>query len=128
MAAPQTNPPKVEDIFTQSQWRAPAEQPRALEQIGHKWDATLAIKGQARKTSLDDVKLAYQMLRDPTFQLERGKKITVIIALLYLISPIDLIPDAVPFLGMLDDVLVADYALKQIADELACYKKTVPTP
>ena len=128
MAAPQTNPPKVEDIFTQSQWRAHAEEPRALEQIEHKWEETLATKGQALKTYLDDLKLAYKMLRDPNFQLERGKKITVIIALLYIISPIDLIPDAIPFLGMLDDVLVAGYALKQIADELARYKKTVPTP
>jgi uncharacterized membrane protein YkvA (DUF1232 family) len=68
------------------------------------------------------------MLRDPNFQIERGKKITVIIALLYIISPIDLIPDAIPFLGMLDDVLVAGYALKQVADELARYKKMVPTP
>jgi uncharacterized membrane protein YkvA (DUF1232 family) len=68
------------------------------------------------------------MLRDPNFQIERGKKITVIIALLYIISPIDLMPDAIPFLGMLDDVLVAGYALKQVADELARYKQMVPTP
>ena len=68
------------------------------------------------------------MLRDPSFQLERDKKITIIIALLYIISPIDLIPDAIPFLGMLDDVLVAGYALKQVAAELARYKQTLPTP
>jgi hypothetical protein len=29
---------------------------------------------------------------------------------------------------MLDDVLVAGYALKQVADELARYKKMVATP
>ena len=68
------------------------------------------------------------MLRDPNFQIERGKNITITIALLYIISPIDLIPDAIPFLGMLDDVLVAGYALKQVADELARDKKMVPTP
>ena len=128
MAAPQTTPPNVEEVFTHSQWKTQAEQPGVLEKIGHKWDETLSTKGQALKTYLEDLKLAYKMLRDPNFQLERNKKITVIIALLYIISPIDLIPDAIPFLGMLDDVLVAGYALKQIADELARYKKTLPTP
>jgi uncharacterized membrane protein YkvA (DUF1232 family) len=128
MAAPPTPTPKVDEVFTNSQWKAQAEQPGALEQIGHKWDETLSTKGQALKTYWADLQLAYKMLRDPNFQIERSKKITVIIALLYIISPIDLIPDAIPFLGMLDDVLVAGYALKQVADELARYKKMVPTP
>ena len=88
----------------------------------------ISTKGQALKTYLKDLKLAYKMLHNPNFQLERNKKITMIIALLYIVSPIDLIPDAIPFVGLLDDVLVAGYALKQIADELARYKKTLPTP
>jgi uncharacterized membrane protein YkvA (DUF1232 family) len=128
MAAPPIPTPNVDEVFTNSQWKAQAEQPGALEQIGHKWDETLSTKGQALKTYWADLQLAYKMLRDPNFQIERSKKITVIIALLYIISPIDLIPDAIPFLGMLDDVLVAGYALKQVADELARYKKMVPTP
>lgn len=128
MAAPTQNTPKVEEIFTQSKWKEQAEKPDTLEQIGRKWDETISTKGQALKAYLEDLKLVYKMLRDPNFQLEREKKITVIIALLYIVSPIDLIPDAIPFLGMLDDVLVAGYALKQVADELARYKKTGATP
>jgi uncharacterized membrane protein YkvA (DUF1232 family) len=128
MAAPAQNTPKVDEIFQQSEWKAQAEKPGTLEQIGHRWDEMVATKGQALKTYLQDLQLAYKMLRDPNFQLDREKKITVIIALLYIISPIDLIPDGIPLLGMLDDVLVAGYALKQVADELARYKKTVPAP
>ena len=127
MAAPPIPAPNVEEVFTHSQWKAHAEQPGALEQIGHKWDEIVATKGQALKTYLADLQLAYKMLRDPNFQIDRGKKITMIIALLYIISPIDRIPDAIPLLGMLDDVLVAGYALKQVADELERYKKTVRT-
>jgi uncharacterized membrane protein YkvA (DUF1232 family) len=52
----------------------------------------------------------------------------LIIALLYIISPIDLIPDAIPFLGMVDDVLVAGYTLRQAAAELERYRQTVATP
>jgi uncharacterized membrane protein YkvA (DUF1232 family) len=127
MAAPPIPTPNVDEVFTHSQWKAQAEQPGALEQIGHKWEETLSTKGQALKRYWADLQLAYKMLRDPNFQIERGKKITMIIALLYIISPIDLIPDGIPFLGMLDDVLVAGYALKQVADELARYKKMLPT-
>jgi uncharacterized membrane protein YkvA (DUF1232 family) len=52
----------------------------------------------------------------------------LIIALLYMISPIDLIPDAIPFLGMVDDVLVAGYALRQATAELERYQHTVAIP
>jgi uncharacterized membrane protein YkvA (DUF1232 family) len=128
MATPPQNTPKVEEIFTQSQWKEQAEKPNTLEQIGRKWDETISTKGQALKAYLEDLKLVYKMLRDPNFHLERGKKIVVIIALLYIVSPIDLIPDAIPLLGMFDDVLVAGYALKQVAEELARYKKTMATP
>ena len=129
MASPPQQPPKVDEIFHDSQWKAQAEKPGTLEQLGHKWDATLATKGQSLKAYLEDLKLAYQMLRDPHFQLERDKKVTLIIALLYIISPLDVIPDGIPLLGMLDDVLVAGYAIKQVASELERYKKTVhPTP
>lgn len=124
MAEPKTNQPHVEEVFTHSIWKAQAEQPGTLEQLGHKWDELLATKGQALKTYLQDLQLAYTMLRDPHFQIEKEKKITVIIALLYILSPIDLLPDAIPFLGMLDDVLVAGYALKQVAAELERYKHT----
>jgi uncharacterized membrane protein YkvA (DUF1232 family) len=128
MTAPPQHTPKVDEIFQHDEWKAQAEKPGTLEQIGHKWDETISTKGQALKAYLDDLKLAYKMLRDPNFQLAREKKITVIIALLYIISPIDLIPDAIPLLGMLDDVLVAGYALRQVADELERYKKTMSTP
>jgi uncharacterized membrane protein YkvA (DUF1232 family) len=125
MASPPQQPPDVDEIFTNSQWKAQAEKPGTLEQLGHKWDATLAAKGQSLKAYLEDLKLAYRMLRDPQFQLERDKKVTLIIALLYIISPLDLVPDSIPFLGMLDDVLVAGYAIKQVASELGRYKTTV---
>ena len=54
MAAPPTPTSNVDEIFTNSQWKAQADQPGALEQLGHKWDATLATKGQALKTYLED--------------------------------------------------------------------------
>ena len=55
-------------------------------------------------------------------------KTVLSIALLYIISPIDLLPDAIPLLGLVDDVLVAGYALRQASAELERYRQTVRTP
>jgi uncharacterized membrane protein YkvA (DUF1232 family) len=77
---------------------------------------------------LGDLQLAYRMLRDPNFQIAKETKTVLIIAFLYIISPIDLIPDAIPLLGMVDDVLVAGYALRQASAELERYRHTVQKP
>src|SRR5688572_19311833 len=51
----------------------------------------------------------YFMMRDPKVNL--GVKATGVLALLYFISPVDLIPDFVPFSGFLDDAGVITAAL-----------------
>jgi uncharacterized membrane protein YkvA (DUF1232 family) len=128
MASPEVNQTKVEDVFNHSAWQAQADKPGTLERIGRQWDAFVATKGQGVKAYLADLQLAYKMLRDPKFQIDKQTKTVLMIALLYIISPIDLIPDAIPLLGMIDDVLVAGYALRQAAAELERYRKTVSTP
>ena len=128
MASPEIKPTQVEEVFTNSAWQEQANKPGTLERIGQQWDAFLATKGQGVKAYLADLQLAYKMLRDPQFQMDKQTKTVLIIALLYIISPIDLIPDAIPFLGMVDDVLVAGYALRRAAAELERYRQTVSTP
>lgn len=114
---------KVEEMFAHEAWQQGAEHPGVLEEIGRKLDAFLSTKGQGLKDYIDDVKLAYTMLRDPDFTTDKHTKIVLIIAFLYLLSPIDLLPDSLPFLGLLDDVLVAGYAMKQTAAELERYRQ-----
>ena len=128
MAAPPIPPPQVEEVFKDSTWQAQAERPDILGQLGAKWNEFLASKGQGLKAYVDDLQLAYKTLRDPNFHLSKETKTVLIIAFLYIISPIDLIPDAIPFLGMLDDVLVAGYALRHASAELERYRQTLRTP
>jgi len=128
MAAPPINTPQVEEVFKNSTWQAQAERPDTLDRLGPKWSEFLAAKGQGLKAYLDDLQLAYKMLRDPNFQISKETKTILIIALLYIISPIDLIPDAIPLLGLVDDVLVAGYALRHASAELERYRQTVRTP
>jgi uncharacterized membrane protein YkvA (DUF1232 family) len=128
MAAPPINTPQVEEVFKNSTWQAQAERPDTLDRLGPKWSEFLAAKGQGLKAYIEDLQLAYKMLRDPNFQISKETKTLLIIALLYIISPIDLIPDAIPLLGLVDDVLVAGYALRQASAELERYRQTVRTP
>lgn len=128
MAAPPVPTPQVEEVFKNSTWQSQAERPDALNQLSSKWSEFVASKGKGLKAYIDDLQLAYQMLRDPNFQMAKETKTVLIIALLYVISPIDLIPDAIPLLGLVDDVLVAGYALRQASAELERYRQTVRTP
>ena len=45
-----------------------------------------------------------------------------VVGLLYVINPIDIIPDFIPFIGHIDDVLVLRFCLKLVEKDLAKYK------
>jgi len=121
-AADQPDTPKVDQLFADPTWKQQAERPGILEQLGRRLDDMLSSKSQSLKSYIEDIKLAYTMVRDPGFSIDHPTRVVVIIALLYLISPIDLLPDGIPVLGLLDDVLVIGYALKQAAAELERYR------
>jgi uncharacterized membrane protein YkvA (DUF1232 family) len=59
--------------------------------------------------------LTWALLRDP--RTPRGAKLAAIAAVLYILSPIDLVPDTIPVLGWLDDGLIG-YLLLQTAFRL----------
>ena len=56
--------------------------------------------------------MAWALLRDP--RAPKSAKVVIVLAALYVLSPIDLVPDAIPILGWLDDGLIA-YVLLQLA-------------
>ena len=53
-----------------------------------------------------------RLAKDP--ELPRAAKIALAAAAVYLVSPIDLVPDVIPFVGYLDDLLVAAVVLDGI--------------
>ena len=59
--------------------------------------------------------LAWAVLRDA--RAPTSAKLVTVLAALYVISPIDFIPDAIPILGWLDDGLIG-YLLLQLAFKL----------
>lgn len=57
-----------------------------------------------------ELALVWAMLRDP--RTPGAAKLTALLAVLYVVSPVDLIPDVVPLLGWLDDGVVAMLLLR----------------
>ena len=61
----------------------------------------LKMKSKELKSNIDILFLAYRKKETPIYA-----KIVAIIVVSYAISPIDLIPDFIPFLGYLDDLIL----------------------
>ena len=61
-------------------------------------------------------KLIWRLTRDP--RVPARAKATLALLALYVFSPIDLIPDFIPGLGQLDDIVIAAFALDQILNRV----------
>ena len=59
---------------------------------------------------------ARRLRRDP--RVPRRARVAVVVALLWVLSPIDLIPEFLPIIGPLDDVLVVALALRYAARQV----------
>ena len=62
------------------------------------------------------VKLIGRLMKDPRVP-ARQKAILVVVGA-YLVSPIDLVPDFIPGIGVLDDLVIAAFALDQILNRV----------
>lgn len=74
---------------------------------------------------VDDVKIMVNLLKDwirgDYHDLKKSSVIMIIIAFLYLLTPIDLIPDFL-FAGFIDDIAVLSFVFKKLSDEINRYK------
>jgi uncharacterized membrane protein YkvA (DUF1232 family) len=59
-------------------------------------------------------KLMIRLLRDP--RVPRRTKLVVGAAVAYVISPIDLIPDFIPVIGLADDILLMTFAINHMVE------------
>lgn len=71
----------------------------------------------------EDVQLLWKMVRDPHAPWQ-GKAIAIG-ALVYLVSPIDVIPDFVPIVGLTDDVGVILAAVAKLGSDLKRYRDSI---
>jgi uncharacterized membrane protein YkvA (DUF1232 family) len=71
-----------------------------------------------------NVVLLFEMLVDPSFVVPWRTTAGIIFALAYFISSFDLIPDAVPVLGFLDDALVVAEVVYMFSADIRRYEET----
>ena len=62
------------------------------------------------------IKLVWRLARDP--RVPARSKATLFLMGGYLVSPVDLIPDALPGIGQLDDLVLVAFALDQILNRI----------
>lgn len=63
-----------------------------------------------------DLQLLWRALRHPAAP--NWLKLGVVALVLYLFMPLDLIPDVIPFVGAIDDVLVLTFGIKWLLKKL----------
>lgn len=94
---------------------------------------------ESKATHLDDkmadFKLLVSMCKDSMagrYKMDKWNMSVVVGTILYVVSPVDAVPDLIPVLGWLDDVTIVGYAITKLSDEMRRYltetnKKTVQT-
>lgn len=74
-----------------------------------------------------DLKLLFELVNDYRKGVYReipwASIAAIVAALLYVLSPIDLIPDFIPGFGLVDDAAVVTLCLKAIIGDLQAYKR-----
>ena len=68
----------------------------------------------------DKVQVLWRFIRDP--EVAWAQKATAVGSLVYLVSPLDAIPDFIPGGGLLDDVAVILFVVQMLAGSLKSYE------
>lgn len=78
------------------------------------------------KTHGEDFKLLVSMAKDTMtgkYKMNKWNMSVIVGTIVYVISPLDAVPDIIPVLGWLDDVAIVSYALTKLQKETERYKK-----
>ena len=121
MSNPDVNE-QVRNAMESPEARAKAEDPAAEQRVKEGLERSAEKLKATLKGAWEDVQDLYRMSFDKDFDVKGSVKAVSVVALLYLVSPVDVVPDWVPVLGVADDVAVAAYALNFAQSEIERYR------
>ena len=101
--------------------------PRRLRELSEKALRSSAFRSDSFASVLDDfralIRLVVAYARGLYRQIPVDKLVVVVAGLLYVVSPLDLIPDALPIAGFLDDAAVIGWVIKAVREELDAFRE-----
>jgi uncharacterized membrane protein YkvA (DUF1232 family) len=116
---------KVLNMF-QGFTKTAAEYLRDRGRLRHLLAAAISIAQGRGGKLLKDLQLLVRLLKSSVSGAYTGlsvhKLVTIVAAILYLISPLDVIPDFIPVVGYVDDAAVIAWVLNSIAEELKDFR------
>ena len=84
---------------------------------------TIPLAGESLSAIPTLISLIKRYIQKEYTEIPPGTIIAVISALLYWVSPIDILPDAIPGVGYIDDAFVLAACLKLVGNDIEEYKK-----
>lgn len=95
---------------------------RFLERLERKFEKVPVVGKQLSNIPML-VSLVRSYIRKDYRDVPLGSIIAIVSALIYFLSPIDLLPDSIPVLGYVDDAAVFAFVWKMVADDIEEYRK-----
>lgn len=115
-------------FFTRARARAESivRDPDKLSQLTERTSAMAGSRSEALTEVLDDlttmIRLVRAYARGDYREIPLDNLVLIVAALVYVVSPLDFIPDVIPGLGFTDDVAVVVWVVKKIRDELPAFR------
>ena len=95
---------------------------RFLERLERKLEKVPVVGKQLSNIPML-VSLVRSYIRKDYRDVPLGSIIAIVSALIYFLSPIDLLPDSIPVLGYVDDAAVFAFVWKMVSDDIEEYRK-----
>lgn len=100
----------------------PGQEEQVIRDIPQKMEKLEHSKSNTIRELLDNIRIAFSMLRDSEYSLSWKTKTLLLAGLIYFLLPTDLTPDFIPLIGYIDDAAVMTSIFKRIAHEVKHYK------